>query len=410
MVSICEQILLICFRNDNKLLQCRYTKSHKDLARLLDSGRSIARPAGILINGKSGKNADGKDDAPLFTMEAGKVYRYRICNVGIRTSLNFRIQGHNMKLVEMDGSHTVQNVYESLDVHVGQCYSVLVTADKKPMDYYMVVSTRFMKAVETATAVIHYAGSNTPPSKVLPKVPSGWGWSLNQWRSFRWNLSASAARPNPQGSYHYGQINISRTIKLVNQRTKVGGKVRYAINGVSHVDTKTPLKLAEYFGIAEKTFEYNVIGDVPSAATVQAKIAPNVINAEFRTFVEIVFENPEKAIQSYHLDGYSFFAAGMGPGTWTPQNRRTYNLLDTVSRHTIQVYPKSWTAIMLTFDNAGMWNLCSEIWDRRHLGQQLYVSVISPARSLRDEYDIPTNALRCGNVLGLPLPPPYINN
>ncbi|KAJ4751083.1 Monocopper oxidase-like protein SKU5 [Rhynchospora pubera] len=387
-----------------------YTKSHKDLARLLDSGRSIARPAGILINGKSGKNADGKVDAPLFTMKAGKVYRYRVCNVGIRTSLNFRIQGHKMKLVEMDGSHTMQNVYESLDVHVGQCYSVLVTADKKPMDYYMVVSTRFMKEVQTAKAVIHYAGSNTPPSKVLPKVPTGWGWSLNQWRSFRWNLSASAARPNPQGSYHYGQINITRTIKLVNQRTKVGGKVRYAINGVSHVDTKTPLKLAEYFGIAEKTFEYNVIGDVPSAARVPAKISPNVINTEFRTFVEIVFENPEKAIQSYHLDGYSFFAAGMGPGTWTPQSRRTYNLLDTVSRHTIQVYPKSWTAIMLTFDNAGIWNLCSESWDRRHLGQQLYVSVISPACSLRDEYDIPTNALRCGNVLDLPLPPPYINN
>ncbi|MBF6085340.1 hypothetical protein IU485_28710 [Nocardia cyriacigeorgica] len=37
-------------------------------------------------------------------------------------------------------------------------------------------------------------------------------------RSFRWNLTASAARPNPQGSYHYGQINITRTIMVLVSR------------------------------------------------------------------------------------------------------------------------------------------------------------------------------------------------
>ncbi|ONM36904.1 SKU5 similar 13 [Zea mays] len=68
----------------------------------------------------------------------------------------------------------------------------------------------------------------------------------------------------------------------------------------------------------------------------------------------------------------------MGPGKWTPASRSTYNLLDTVSRHTIQVYPRSWTAVMMTFDNAGMWSIRSNIWERQYLGEQLYVSVISP--------------------------------
>lgn len=131
------------------------------------------------------------------------------------------------------------------------------------------------------------------------------------------------------------------------------------------------------------------------------------MTAEFRTFVEVIFENPETSVQSYHLDCYSFFPTGMGPGKWAPESRRSYNLLDAVSRHTIQVYPKSWTAIMLAFDNAGMWNLRSEIWDRRYLGQQLYISVLSPERSLRDEYNMPQNALRCGAAVDLPLPTPY---
>jgi L-ascorbate oxidase len=58
-------------------------------------------------------------------------------------------------------------------------------------------------------------------------------------------------------------------------------------------------------------------------------------------------------------------------------------------------------------DNAGMWNIRSEIAERRYLGQQLYASVLSPARSLRDEYNIPDNALLCGLVKNLPKPPPY---
>ncbi|KAM1098769.1 hypothetical protein TB2_005320 [Malus domestica] len=383
-----------------------YTKSHTALKKILDSGRTMGRPTGVLINGKNAKG-DGKDE-PIFTMKPGKTYKYRVCNVGLKNSLNFRIQGHPLKLVEMEGSHTVQNTYESLDVHVGQCFSLLVTADKEPKDYYMVASTRFTKTVLTGKGIIRYENGNGPASPELPEAPVGWAWSLNQFRSFRWNLTASAARPNPQGSYHYGKINITRTIKIVNSASKVDGKLRYAVNGVSHVESETPLKLAEYFGVADKVFKYDTIEDEPPA-TVEDKItlAPNVVNQTFRDFVEIIFENHEKSIQSWHLDGYSFFAVAIEPGRWTPEKRKNYNLLDGVSRHTIQVFPKSWAAIMLTFDNAGMWNVRSEQPERCYLGQQFYVSVLSPARSLRDEYNLPETAQLCGIVKDLPKPPPY---
>ncbi|KAL6853558.1 hypothetical protein ACP4OV_019587 [Aristida adscensionis] len=381
-----------------------YTKDHTVLAKNLDAGKSIGRPAGVIINGKNEKEAA---NPPMYTFEAGKTYRFRACNVGVKASINVRIQNHILKVVEIEGSHTVQNVYDSLDIHASQCLSFLVMADQKPGDYFLVVSTRFIKQVSTTTAVIRYAGSNTPPSPKLPEAPAGWAWSINQWRSFRWNLTASAARPNPQGSYHYGQINITRTIRLAATRGKVDGKTRYGLNGVSHKDPDTPVKLAEYFNATDGVFKYNLIGDVPPASTAAMQLAPNVLSAEFRTFIEVVFENPEKSIDSFHLNGYAFFAAGMGPGTWTVESRKSYNLLDTVSRHTVQVYPRSWTAVMLTFDNAGMWNLRSNLLERAYLGQQLYVSVMSPARSLRDEYNFPETSLRCGKVVGLPMPPSY---
>lgn len=137
----------------------------------------------------------------------------------------------------------------------------------------------------------------------------GWAWSLNQFRSLRWNLTASAARPNPQGSYKYGQVNITRTIKLINSVSKTNGKLRYALNGVSHVDPETPLKLAEYYGIPDKVFKYDTVPDDPSPSVGSTvTLQPNVLNVTYRDFIEIIFENPEKSIQSYHLDGYSFFA------------------------------------------------------------------------------------------------------
>ncbi|KAK2641576.1 hypothetical protein Ddye_023339 [Dipteronia dyeriana] len=91
---------------------------------------------------------------------------------------------------------------------------------------------------------------------------------------------------------------------------------------------------------------------------------------------------------------------------WSPKKRRNYNLQDVVSRHSIQVFPKLWAASMLTFDNAGMWNIISEMRDRAYLGQERYVSVYSPRRSLKEEYNIPDNAQLCGIVADMPKPEP----
>ncbi|XP_057747992.1 L-ascorbate oxidase homolog [Arachis stenosperma] len=381
-----------------------YTKGHKALKQILDRGESIGMPDGVLINGQTAK-LDGKEK-PLYTMKPGKTYKLRICNIGNKDSLNFRIQGHPMTLVETEGSHTVQNTYESLDVHVGQCFTVLVTANQEPRDYVVVASTRFTGYFLDGKALIGYEGSDKAASLFIPHAPITWFWSLNQFKTFRWNLTASAARPNPQGSYHYGQINITRTIKFVNSVFRDRGKLRYAINGVSHVDPETPLKLAQYYGVDDKVFKYNIISDNPHDFISKITVAPNVLTATFRDFIEIIFENPTISVQSYNLGGYSFFLVGMEEGRWSPERRESYNLLDAVSRHTVQVFPNSWSAILLTFDNAGMWNLRSENAENRYLGQQMYISVLSPEKSLRDEYNLPLTQQICGIVKDMPVPGP----
>jgi FtsP/CotA-like multicopper oxidase with cupredoxin domain len=370
-----------------------YKTNHSILRRTLDVGRPLGQPDAVLINGRGLPNQES------ITVDQGKTYRLRISNVGLSSSLNFRIQGHKMKLVEVEGSHTVQNVYDSLDIHVGQSYSVLVTADQPPQDYYIVASTRFITPVLSTTGIFHYSNSQKQVSGSIPGGPTEIGWSLNQARSIRWNLTANAARPNPQGSYHYGNITISRTIKLANSAPIINGKQRYAVNGISYLRPSTPLQLADYYNI-DGVYTVGSIGDSPNGGSGFMQTA--ALSVEYRTFVEIVFQNYENTIQSWHLDGYSFFVVGMDGGEWTPASRKRYNLFDAVSRCTTQVYPQSWTAVLLTFDNAGMWNLRSETWARQYLGQQTYVRVNTLVRSARDEYDIPHNAILCGKARGRP--------
>ncbi|OMP02267.1 Multicopper oxidase, type 1 [Corchorus olitorius] len=358
-----------------------YNKNHTDLKAILDSGGDLPFPDGLLINGRG---ANGY----IFAVDHGKTYRFRISNVGLTTSINFRIQGHKLVLIEVEGTHTLQNTYDSIDIHLGQSYSVLVTADQPAQDYYIVASTRFTSQVLTTTALVHYSNSaaGTLLSGPLPGGPTTQiDWSVEQARSIRRNLTASGPRPNPQGSYHYGMINITRTIRLASSACIINGKQRYAVNGVSFIPADTPLKLADYFNISG-VYSLGSIPDGPGPAGDHAYLQTSVMAADFRGYAEIVFENPEENVQSWHIDGHSFFVVGYDG--WGP--------VDSCK----QVYPKSWTAVYMPLDNVGMWNVRSENWARQYLGHQFYLRVFSPSNSWRDEYPIPTNALLCGRAVG----------
>lgn len=114
---------------------------------------------------------------------AGKTYRFRVLNVGTSTSLNFRIEGHNLLLAETEGFYTTQQNFTSFDIHVGQSYSFLVTMDQNATkDYYIVASARFVNESVwervTGVAILHYSNSKGPASGPLPVAT---GDIYNQW-------------------------------------------------------------------------------------------------------------------------------------------------------------------------------------------------------------------------------------
>ncbi|KAK7251091.1 hypothetical protein RIF29_33994 [Crotalaria pallida] len=369
-----------------------YKSDHKVLRRILDSGKGLPPIDGLHIN--------GKQDAVVFTVVAGKTYKFRVSNVGLATSINFKIQGHSLTLIEVEGAHTMQEVYESFDIHVGQSATFLVKLDASSIqDYYIFATERFAGSViHTTSAKLRYSGSNGKVSRPFPTgTTDEVDWSLKQARTIRLNLTANAARPNPQGSFHYGTIPIVRKLRLENSKAIINGKLRYAVNGISHINPNTALKLADWFNIPG-VFDFSTIRDFPPPAGTPAKLGTSVFAITLHDFVEIVFQNNENSVQSWHMDGSSFYVVGYGNGAWTEDKRQLYNLVDGITRHTTQVYPNSWTAILVSLDNKGMWNLRSAIWDRRYLGQELYLRVWNNEQSVYTETNIPQNALFCGKA------------
>jgi hypothetical protein len=124
---------------------------------------------------------------------------------------------------------------------------------------------------------------------------------------FRMNTTAGAARPNPQGSFRYDSINITQTFVLKNELPLlINGKRRRTINGVSYSPPETPLRLADLHNLTGvyKTDFPTMPGNAPP------KMASSTLNASYKGFLEIVFQNNDTGVQTYHLDGYSFFVVG----------------------------------------------------------------------------------------------------
>lgn len=95
--------------------------------------------------------------------------------------------------METEGYYTSQQNYTSVDIHVGQSYTFLVTMDQNASsDYYIVASARFVNQSlwqkVTGVAVLHYSNSKGKAAGPLPDPPNDafdTSYALNQAMSIR---------------------------------------------------------------------------------------------------------------------------------------------------------------------------------------------------------------------------------
>ncbi|PRQ18449.1 putative L-ascorbate oxidase [Rosa chinensis] len=304
-----------------------------------------------------------------------------------------------MVLVETKGSYTNEINLDSLDVHVGQSYSVLVTADQATSDYYMVATPKLLKITDMTKfgiGVLHYDNSTTDVSGPLLIGPDPFDIELStsQANSIRWNLTTRAARPNPQGSFNVHNVTLSQTFILSASTAEIDGAPKFTVNNVSYLTPDTPLKLADHLVNGSGVYELDEFST--NSTNIKSESGVFVASGIHKGWIELVLHNDLEVMDSWHLDGFGFFVVGYGRGKWSAKSCSTYNLYDPVVRSTVQVYAQRWSAVYAYLDNTGMWNLRSQHLKNWYLGEELYVRVYDADPNPAKERPSPNNILLCG--------------
>ncbi|KAI0266266.1 Cupredoxin, partial [Gloeopeniophorella convolvens] len=93
-----------------------------------------------LINGK-GRYPGGPDsvDLAIINVTAGKRYRFRLVSISCDPNFTFSIDGHQLTIIEVDGTNVQPLVVDSIQIFAAQRYSFVLNANQ-PVDNYWVRS------------------------------------------------------------------------------------------------------------------------------------------------------------------------------------------------------------------------------------------------------------------------------
>jgi len=91
-----------------------------------------------LINGK-GRYPGGPQDVPLAVVGVQKDtrYRFRLVSISCDPSFIFSIDGHQLTVIEVEGQNVQPLVVDSLQIFVGQRYSVVLEANQPIGNYWI---------------------------------------------------------------------------------------------------------------------------------------------------------------------------------------------------------------------------------------------------------------------------------
>lgn len=137
------------------------------------------------------------------------------------------------------------------------------------------------------------------------------------------------------------------------------------MNYIAHVVPVTPMLHAVKYRVHVETGKYvsrpyEPEGYQYSGRAERGKMSEegvHVVKIAKDEVVDIVFQNTKRFYHTWHFHMHDFWILGYGDrhSPWTPADEKHYQLRDVaLARNTFTLYPSSWTAIRVKFDNPGV--------------------------------------------------------
>jgi L-ascorbate oxidase len=319
-------------------------------------------------------------------------------------------QGHNMTVVEADGSYVEPFVVENLFIYSGETYSVLIKADQKPSRNYWMTTNVVSRLPNTTAglAILNYYPNH--PRRSPPTVPP----AGPMWNATAPRLAQSQAIMARQGFISTPPTNADRVIVFLNTQNLVNGYIRWSINNVSFTLPHTPYLVALKYNLRHvfnqsppPTGYVSQNYDIYSVAkNKNATLSDGIYRLQFNTTVDVILQNANTMTNNnsethpWHLHGHDFWVLGYGTGKFDINNDpKKYNLVNPIMKNTVPVHRYGWTALRFRADNPGVWLFHCHIESHFHMGMGVvFEEGIEKVRNL------PSSIMGCGETKGFGRP------
>nr|OQO26383.1 hypothetical protein B0A51_06945 [Rachicladosporium sp. CCFEE 5018] len=356
---------------------------HDEMPGLLSHFISVANPTGAEPVPDSALMSDTQNLS--VAVQPGKTYLFRMTNMGAFAGQYFWIEGHSMRVVEVDGVHTEPAETDMIYLTAAQRYSFMVTMKDDVEGNFAMVGSM--------------------DTDLFDALPDGLDNNVTGWLVY----DDAASKPAPvlidafepfddytlvpqDGLEIYDHVDHS--IQLDMKMDNLGDGANYAFfNDITYVEPIVPTL-------------YSVLttGDNASNPTIYG-VNTNSFVLEKGQVVEIVLNNDDAGKHPFHLHGHNFqvvWRSDENDGFWNPDNTSAIESFPRkpMRRDVVMVNPQGNFVIRFKADNPGVWLFhCHIDW---HTASGLVATMIEAPLELQSSMKIPADHYQVCQDSGTP--------
>ncbi|TKY87617.1 hypothetical protein EX895_003198 [Sporisorium graminicola] len=284
-----------------------------------------------------------------FTVPANKRVRMRVINAGSLATFRFSVDGHNMTVIEADGTEVEPVVVQSLNLMVAQRYSVVIETDR-PVGAYAVraevLDSMFNYdnpfLVMDQYAIMRYEGVSAltqpisnPVNTTLINVTES--LSTSQLVPFT-RIDAPASNMTTKLVVNFGLDAYSNWHAFFNESTFT-----------SEMAPQASLMKAYTFETTQHAASNSSLGAYYTDADEMIVTNTDVV------VMDVIINNLDEGEHPFHLHGFTPFLVGAGAGNFQGPTNFTQARTNPMRRDVFSVPPYSWIAFRFLADNTGVW-------------------------------------------------------
>ncbi|KAG0147254.1 hypothetical protein CROQUDRAFT_43212 [Cronartium quercuum f. sp. fusiforme G11] len=343
---------------------------HEQHADLLEKYLSPSNPegheptpnSGLLYFSRGTTYLPGFNNVTSIQFKPNQRYRLRLLNIGALAMFQFKIDGHQMHIIEVDGTDVVPYEVESIPIDVAQRYSIVVTAKSDASTNYLIQANMdaSMFSKPPSTLQLNYTSTlvYSPAAQVHPIEPFSLYNMLDE-RAFTPQVAQAMLTPTRT-------IELKATFMMSSDGTNRG-----FINNVSWVPPQTPTLMTVESVQQDMLFNPRIYGPQTNAHILQ-----------YMEVIDLLVTNLDSGGHPFHLHGHKFQVIDRRQGAMSSM-RSSSTVTNPMRRDTIHIGAQETVRLRFQADNPAVFLFhCHIEW---HLQAGLGITFVEAPDRLQQE-------------------------